>query len=278
MRGCMFYTDDFMYDVMGIKEIPSTLYHYTSIETLALILSHRTLRFSRLDQVNDPEEATASDLPNASTLVFASCWTAQPQDSLPMWSMYTKDLAGVRIALPSNPFSGRDTPKVYQKGGTVQILDNKVTVRRLQAGMDTTTSMILGPNKIYYTDDSSYRNGSCLVNDGNLLAVQLHDLGMVKNTHWAYEEEWRFKILAAPNEIDISESNPASHSAYDLINFPVQEKAIFVPLDPECLRAIEIMLGPCVSQEQEEQIQTIINAHAPAAMISRSKINVRRNA
>lgn len=30
------------------------LYHYTSIETLALILKHKTIRFSRLDRVDDP--------------------------------------------------------------------------------------------------------------------------------------------------------------------------------------------------------------------------------
>jgi hypothetical protein len=271
----MFYTDDFMYDVMGIEELPNTLYHYTSIETLALILSNRTLRFSRLDGVNDPEEATASDLPNASTLVFASCWTAQQRESLPMWSMYTKDLAGVRISLPSNPFSGRDMPTVFEKGGARQIIDGRVTVTRERGGMDAHTSMIFGPNKIYYTDEPSYRNGSCLVNDGFSLAVQLHDLGMVKNTHWAFEEEWRFKILAAPSEIDVRETSPASHPAYDLINFPVRENAVFAPLDAECLKAVEIMLGPCVSREQEAEVQMLIAAHAPSATVRRSAINVR---
>ena len=29
------------------------IYHYTSIETLALILKYKTIRFNRLDQVDD---------------------------------------------------------------------------------------------------------------------------------------------------------------------------------------------------------------------------------
>lgn len=33
------------------------LYHYTSIETLALILKNRTIRFNNLQNVDDPEEA-----------------------------------------------------------------------------------------------------------------------------------------------------------------------------------------------------------------------------
>ena len=43
----MFYTDDFIWDVMGITALPDVLYHYTSIDTLALILANRTLRFNK---------------------------------------------------------------------------------------------------------------------------------------------------------------------------------------------------------------------------------------
>ena len=45
----MFYTDDFMWNTLGVQKLPEVLYHYTSIETLALILAKRSLRFSRLD-------------------------------------------------------------------------------------------------------------------------------------------------------------------------------------------------------------------------------------
>lgn len=33
------------------------IYHYTSIQTLALILHYKTMRFNRLDRVDDIEEA-----------------------------------------------------------------------------------------------------------------------------------------------------------------------------------------------------------------------------
>ena len=33
------------------------LYHYTTLDNLALILKHRTLRFNRLDMVDDMEDA-----------------------------------------------------------------------------------------------------------------------------------------------------------------------------------------------------------------------------
>lgn len=33
------------------------IHHYTNIEVLSLILKNRTLRFNRLDRVDDPEES-----------------------------------------------------------------------------------------------------------------------------------------------------------------------------------------------------------------------------
>lgn len=50
------------------------LYHYTSIETLALIL--KTIRFSRLDRVDDPDEyAFSGDGVTPAHYCFVSCWT-----------------------------------------------------------------------------------------------------------------------------------------------------------------------------------------------------------
>jgi hypothetical protein len=70
-----FYTDDFMFEVMRIEQLPSALHQYTTVESLRNILASRSLRFSRLDTVNDPEEATAPDVPMASSSVFVSCWS-----------------------------------------------------------------------------------------------------------------------------------------------------------------------------------------------------------
>jgi hypothetical protein len=271
----MFYTDDFMADVMKIDALPGILYHYTSIETLALILAHRTLRLSRLDAVNDPEEASAIDLPSAATLVFASRWTAQPRESLAMWRMYTPNMQGLRIALPSNPFAGRDEPVIFEKGGAKQLITDEIAVTRDNDGPRMNTRSVSGPNKIYYTDEQAFRNGPCLLEEGDGWSVQLHDLGMVKNTHWSFEEEWRYKILAAPDELILREPRPDSQPIFDAVRFPVRETAVFAPIDPECLQRMEILLGPCVSAGQELVVSALLSCYAPAAKLRRSEINVR---
>lgn len=271
----MFYTDDFMYDVMGVTELPGVLYHYTSIETLALILANRTLRFSRLDAVNDPEEASACDLPDAPTLVFASCWTAQSRESLAMWRMYTPDMQGLRIALPSNPFSGRHKPVIFDKGGAMQRIDGEIVVTRENDGFGIKSYYVTGPNRIYYTDDDQYRNGPCLLDEGDRWTVQLHDLGMVKNTYWAFEDEWRYKVLATFSEAILNEPNPVSHPSLDLARFPVRERAVFVPLDVECVQGMDVLLGPCVTAGQKLAVEALLAMHAPKATLRSSEIRVR---
>ena len=76
------------------------IHHYTDIDVLALILKNRTLRFTRLDQMDDPEECNfVSNGVNLGQYTFVSCWTEVKEESIPMWKMYIKDKWGIRISL-----------------------------------------------------------------------------------------------------------------------------------------------------------------------------------
>ena len=80
------------------------IHHYTSIENLALILKNKTIRFTRLDKVDDSEEAETVDMGKFGRFVYVSCWTSDEQESIPLWNLYTPDMHGVRIRLPKFPF------------------------------------------------------------------------------------------------------------------------------------------------------------------------------
>ena len=83
---------------------PSFLYHYTSLETLALILRNRTIRFTRLDKVDDPQEQRSADSQNLGKMKLVSCWTSADEESIPMWREYAGAECGVRIQMKSHPF------------------------------------------------------------------------------------------------------------------------------------------------------------------------------
>ena len=70
------------------------IHHYTNIDVLALILKNQTLRFNRLDQVDDPEESNfVSNGVNIGPYAFVSCWTEE--ESIPMWKIYTREKWGI---------------------------------------------------------------------------------------------------------------------------------------------------------------------------------------
>jgi hypothetical protein len=61
------------------------IYHYTNVESLAMILKNKTIRFNRLDKVDDIEEGNAeSSGVRFCKYVFVSCWTENPEESIPL--------------------------------------------------------------------------------------------------------------------------------------------------------------------------------------------------
>ena len=89
-------------------EIPYTLFHYTNLDVLALILKNKTLRLTRLDFLDDLEENNCRSLPNVKVYTYVSCWTKDARESIPMWNMYTDMQNGIRIEMPALPFKNKD--------------------------------------------------------------------------------------------------------------------------------------------------------------------------
>lgn len=270
-----FYTDDFMFDVMGIEELPSVLYQYTSVESLERILASHTLRFSRLDTVNDPEEATASDVPFASSSVFVSCWSGTEAEQIPMWSMYGHNFGGVRIRLPTNMFAGREESIIFEKGGALLTVDSWYSIGRKPPAMVTTGRSIIGPNKVYYSDDPAFRNRKLVYRQGGTAHFYPYDLGMVKGTHWTYEQEWRFKIAALGFEAEFPDDEYFNEVTLNLADYPVEAAALFIPLDPSVFDELEVTLGPKVDRAAANRVERVLAAHATKATLVRSTVHIR---
>ena len=71
---------------------PQYLYHYTSIDTLALILKNRSIRFNSLDRMDDLQEKESKDVKNIGQFVYVSAWTSEEKESIPMWNMYSSNI------------------------------------------------------------------------------------------------------------------------------------------------------------------------------------------
>ena len=67
-----------------MENCPDVLYHYTSVESLAMILSTKTFRLSPLSALDDSQEEKAEDVTKIGRTIFVSCWTDDDKESIPV--------------------------------------------------------------------------------------------------------------------------------------------------------------------------------------------------
>lgn len=257
---------------------PDRLHHYTSVETLRLILANKTIRFNRLDNVNDPREALSNEYKTSQTLVFASCWT-YGEESIPHWKMYS-DFTGIRLTMPTLMFSGRnDNHKVTNDDSLYQIgfSDDRnhpiQIVRRGKTYIGNHPGGVYGPTKVRYVADHELMEQNFFP-DRPIARYDLRQLGIKKSIIWAHEREIRFRIFASPSySPEIDDFDWMSPQSF--IDNPVITPYVDIPLDNTALSEAEVMLGPHISTEQRKAVEELCAQYAPNAKIVESRLQIR---
>ena len=78
-------------------------------------------------------------------------------------------------------------------------------------------------------------------------------------------------------KIDLNDSEKIISEAMSLLENPntiIPSKRFYVDLDEEILKNLKILLGPKVTQAQEEIVKLIVKEYCPTAKISRSKLKI----
>lgn len=269
------------------------LYHYTSIETLLLILKNKTIAFNSLQNVDDLDETESEDIEQIGKVCYVSCWTDDDSELIPMWNMYTPDMTGVRISLPKFPFK-----KYYYKKGEYHLstdCESYINCEKLYND-DKASISLDNPKliKVEYTDDKSklypkiknikheYNRDS----DGKLCSTtstnySFKDLGKYKRKNWEFQHEVRYVINMAPysmKELEKCKSYADQVKLIDRIeDTKIKEpyKRFFLELSDEALNEMEILLGPKVREEQVELVKLIVQQYCLNAKIQRSKLKIR---
>ncbi len=264
------------------KLYPDYLYHYTTLDSLAMILSGRKIKFSLLSNLNDPLEGKNPDFKQAERLIYSSSWTAVSQDMLPMWNLYSA-LSGGRIKLPSDMFDIKDTiSQTEWLTGTI----HSATLRnppyaKLNGDHNGSSfvkhlSQITGPDEVRYVNQGKVGKIPRLVWHGQtpigrLRNVELSHVGLTKSKVWEFEQEWRFRL-----PFNISFSEPFGGFEGDLmeiLNF--QEGFVLVDLRDDCFEQLEVTLGPKADKGTEIIVGALIEKFAPDAKCERSEIEIR---
>lgn len=273
------------------------IHHYTNIDVLALILKNRTLRFNRLDQVDDPEESNfVSNGVNIGPYVFVSCWTEEKEESIPMWKMYTKEKWGVRLSLEKEGLFKTyiDHEKFTHNGlvstnfgDPIKFLfpteerwnQTKYTLPFLTEDYDKCQFY----RKVEYVDDvTSYAYNSVQImdvsNNERKLTIRNDRVGRYKNKRWAFQEESRFVLFFLPGNPIASFNTPAfmkeqSRFMEDIIqNKGLGFSHYDMHLSDGAFDNLVITMSPLCDDAQMAIVEALRDKYAPRAKIKISNL------
>lgn len=250
------------------------IHHYTSIETLALILKYKTIRFNRLDRVDDMEESMYGSGPTKIKLgqyVFVSCWTKDDLENISLWKMYT-NFKGVRITMDEDMFVSykvNETLKSYFPS-PLYIIDECYASSYIN---------YITCHEIIYDKNIESKIKDLVVPAGDTGAfISTDKIGLYKSKEWEFQHECRFKITLFPfNVMDFDNSGPnIALNFYGALlksigpslrsNIPIKKQFIDIPLNEEKLGEIIVMLGPKATESERIIVESLLK-DLPSAQI-----------
>ena len=268
------------------------LYHYTTIETLALILRNKTIRFNRLDNVDDIEEGAISPAGvRMGQFVFISCWTKDPEESIPLWKLYTSNGKGVRIGLDSQMFRLYDNSEIATYGN--------ITVNMKGGAWNWTVTPLADMfNKDYLVIPYGYKEQEYFLKDilyvdnvaeafsnsvffrqvrpdYEVVTFNTRTLGAYKNKRWSFEKESRFVLMILPGrefknihtfDMDFSQC------IYDALkkNIPNTITYYDMYLKDNAFDSLEVLLSPNCDEGDKTIIEALCDKYAPKAITAYS--------
>ena len=257
------------------------LYHYTSIEKLALILKNRTFRLSQLNSLDDLQEEKNQSIADFGQYCFVSSWVGNDKELIPMWKMYCHNGEGVRIKLQKNPFvlyTIDPRGKVELKPGST-ITGNGVAS---YIPYDDYFNENYGPIpvdpkdlliKVQYTSEESLLNPVLVKNDSKSTQIIVSPVGKYKNSYWNFQDEWRYRLWFLPISYITVLQN------YENINFINQhlingflghKKIPFTYYDlkikDSAFENMEIMLSPDITEGNRIIVKTLLEKYNPKAV------------
>lgn len=252
------------------------LYHYTSVDTLELILKNKTIKFNRLDQVDDLNEGEFTSGLIGTKLglyTFASCWSKQEKESIPMWKMYAKWASGVRIELDKDMFNHyihniNDGPVQVDKLETVLPLDDIYGEDYIILPIPLSEMYV----DVIYTDDAKDKIKTAITENGS--SFKFPEIGRYKIPEWGFQEEVKFRISVWPIDKELLKKYGDEDAVFTPLreNRKISKTCFYVGLKEEVINNIGIVLGPTISKEDENRVKILTNLYCTNATIVKSKL------
>lgn len=256
------------------------LFHYTTIDTLALILNSKSIKFSRLDQLDDKTEAEPFAEFNPLQYIFSASFTDDPVESIPMWKMYANMETGIRIefdsdtlinptlkkiVIPNNEHEYTEFPPViYTALNADDVLNSDYALAYWNTNDEDSIDQCIKLKSISYINDFKDKYKSLItivttVENGKITRnIQYNptDFGFYKSEYWAFQKEVRLLIYAVPFAKNNEEINKIVANKR-----PLSSTFLLVPLADKCLQNLKITLSPKVSDASRLIVKALVDKY-----------------
>lgn len=274
------------------------IHHYTNIESLALILKNRTLRFNRLDKVDDPEESNFfSHGVNLGPYTFVSCWTESKEESIPMWKMYTSGCWGIRITVPRDNlfqtynydgFKHNGLTSVSMGGMLLSLFPPEVQFQQdkyFPPFLTTDYDACHFYRKVQYVDNVQALSKDVIhiseldENGRGSISIAYPKVGSYKHKRWAFQEESRFVLNMLPGNPTSKFNTPDfDREQTNFIQSLLHNKDLGftyydMHLNPVILDNLIITLSPLTTDSQRTIVKALCYKYASKAIINESVLS-----
>jgi hypothetical protein len=253
------------------------IYHYTSIDTLALILKNKTLRFNNAKFVNDPTEAMTEDFGSMQDYVFISCWSSEEKESIPLWKIYGADGHGVRLESDTKyiHFEGEETPL----NGIYKVIEN--VKKEVDSDYFINVWQLNRPSINHYFETNYSDEERIFMKDASTETQQCWEYQVdtafnTKATCWSFEKEIRFILLGCSLE-----SYQATNNWLLVFNNITKKKNInssFVDLIlfDDFFNNLTVTTGPLQSESEKIIVQSLVQKYNQNIKVLESKLQLRK--
>lgn len=231
------------------------LYHYTTIDSLAHILKSRSIKFNRLDQLDDLSESEEFGSFNPLKYTFSSSFTWDDRENIALWKMYANMERGVRLEfdstcifnpkltdLPPHSITGDMIPKsIITSLKSTDIVNRDFLL--IYWGPADTHNLGRGIylKNVEYNDNIKeiYKSLTKINPSDGSLYCNVWEFGFYKTKYWEFQKEVRLLIYTIPNCHSESDFNQLVSN-----NRVLETTSIFVPLSDFALENLHIVLSP----------------------------------
>lgn len=265
--------------------MPETLYHYTNVESLALILKNKSIKFNPLVKMDDTQEQYSADSQNFGKVCFVSSWTQKKEEDIPMWRMYCPKESGVRISLPINPFVLYNDYEYALKHGLPNLKlkegGNPYTIISFQE-MFKQDFFVADIDGRYLVTQVKYNNShenlypKILHKNGMKMSVDIEKLGAYKSKYWSFQEEWRYRLFPLPISVKyLQQPHLVANILYEkieknILNLPFE--SLFLKIREDCFDKMEIVMSPNISTGYQCILESLIEKYNPLASLKESEL------